>query len=255
MLSIDQLWELALFVTPLRIYYAFLALSLIAYIAYRMQTKHFYIVRHGQTVLNEQQIKQGPEGGLSDTGRVQAQSLGKALAEVTPRIQHIYSSSYERARETSRIIASQLHVGVSYTRLLVERRNPSEIIGKPVDYPDVHRITGLIEKGFHEDTYRFSDEENFNDLLRRARRARRYLQNRLAVRACVVTHHAFLQMFLSSLLYDTELNAKLYATLAFYNPSDNAGVTICIFHPWKSLVSKTHGWEIVGYNQHVESHS
>ena len=42
-----------------------------------------------------------------------------------------------------------------------------------------------------------------------------------------------------------------FTKLAFFNVSDNAGITVCEFHPWK-LFSPTLGWEVVSYNEQPE---
>jgi broad specificity phosphatase PhoE len=239
-------------ITPPEIVAFSLVLLLIAAVCIRMETKRFYFIRHGRTLLNDAHIKQGPDGSLSEPGVRQADAVGKALAGIrNPRIQAIYSSPYTRARETAEKVNSYLHVHISYTPLLAERRNPKEVIGKKADDPEVERITGLIEKGFHENNYRFSDEENFIDLSTRAKRCLSYLQHRWQHQICVVTHHAFLQMFLSYLLYRENLTAENYAKLAFFNPADNAGVTICEYNPWKRF-NATHGWTVATYNQVVE---
>ncbi len=251
MLHPEQAWEIFLFVTPVRVYCAFIFISLLVYIAFRLQTKYFYIVRHGKTTLNEAGIKQGPEGSLSDAGEKQASKLGKALGKVQPKIQVICSSPFDRAKETAAIINSNLHVPVYYTPLLAERRNPDEVIGKSVDDPEVQRITGLIEKGFHDDHYRFSNEENFDDLLKRAHRCLAYFEHRFETRMCVVTHHAFLQVMLSYIHSGKKLDAKIYATLAFFNPSDNAAVTVCRYRPWKAFLGQR-SWDILSYNQTID---
>jgi broad specificity phosphatase PhoE len=216
----------------------------------------FYFIRHGRTVLNDAKIKQGAEGGLSKAGKAQADKLGAAFANLNhEKIRLICSSPYERAKETAEIIGTHVHSPVHYTPLLAERRNPAEVIGKPVHDPDVERIAGLIEKGFHEDTYRYSDEENFIDLKKRARACLAYLARNGKHSTCVVTHHAFLQVLFSYLLYREKLDAVSYAKLAFFNPADNAGVTICEYDPWLSWFSPTRGWKILAYNQIVKEDS
>lgn len=211
-----------------------------------MHPRRFYFVRHGETLLNAAHVKQGTEGGLSESGKRQADAVGNMLAPF--KIQKIFASPYERARETSAIINGHLHVPVTYSSLLSERRNPSEIIGKNRDDPEVQRIVDQIDLAYHADTYRYSDEENFVDLKKRARKCLRYLAWRGASQNCVVTHHAFLKMLLSYMLYHRKLHESDYVKLSFFNTSDNGGISICEFHPWK-MFSPTRGWEVVSYNE------
>jgi len=208
--------------------------------------KRFYFVRHGETVLNIKRIKQGAEGGLSELGKRQAETVGARLAPLG--IQRILASTYERARETALIINEYLHVHVFYSLLLAERRNPSEIIGKSRDDPEVTRIIDRIDLAYHDDDYRFSDEENFVDLKKRAKKLLSLLSRQGARETCVVTHHAFLKMLLSYMLHRERLHAADYVKLSFFNFSDNGGISICEYHPWQ-FFSRTRGWKIVSYNE------
>ena len=228
-----------------------LALMLAALLFYCMQKKRFYFVRHGETLLNKAKIKQGADGALSEAGIAQAKAVG--LAFRTLHIREICSSPYERALQTASLMNETLRARITATPLLSERKNASETIGKSIEDPEVKRIMGLTAYGFHEDAYRFSDEENFQDLRKRARICLTYLERRGGTEIAVVTHHAFLQMLLSYMLYRDGLHASDYVKLAFFNPADNGGITVCDYHPWRALFgSKTHGWEVITYNQPIE---
>ncbi len=219
---------------------------LAVFVILRMQPRRFYIVRHGETLLNASHIKQGAEGGLSESGKRQASKIGELFAPL--HIHKIISSPYERARQTAELINAQLHVPIVYSPLLIERRNPSEVIGKHTRDPEVERIMDYIDNTYHEDDYRYSDEENFNDLKRRARECLSFLARQRTHTTCVVTHHAFLKMLLAYMLYREELHSSDFAKLSFFNMSDNGGISTCEFHPWK-MFSKTRGWEIISYNE------
>ncbi len=212
--------------------------------------RRFYIVRHGETLLNAAHIRQGEGGALSEHGRHQAEQVGRYLEHFP--IKRIISSTYPRAKETATIIAKHLKVPVRYSVLLAERRNPSEIVGKHRDEPEVIRIIDQVDLAYHEDDYRFSDEENFTDLKARARKCLALLERQGATETVVVTHHVFLKMLVAYLLYRERLHAADFVKLSFFNISDNAGITVCEFHPWK-MFSGTRGWEIVSYNEQPDS--
>jgi broad specificity phosphatase PhoE len=226
-----------------------LALFLIIVLYVHLQPKYFYIVRHGETKLNKAHIKQGSDGGLSENGKLQAQKIGQAFRSL--RIQHIYTSPFERAKQSAETIQTEVHCRITAVALLAERKNASETIGKSTDDPEVMRIEGLTKYGFHEDTYRFSDEENFHDLKKRARKTLFYLSSRPHTRMLVVTHHVFLHTFLSYLLYRDDLTANDLVKLSFFNPADNGSVTLCVYHPWHGRFKETGGWEVRVYNQDV----
>ena len=226
-----------------------LAALVIALAALRMRTRRYYFVRHGETLLNAQHIKQGAGGGLSEAGKRQARVVGAELAPL--HIGRIISSPYERAKETAALIAEAVKAPVRYTPLLAERRNPSDIIGKNRDDDAVKKIIDQMDLAYHEDDFRHADEENFVDLKARARRCLRYLEWHGRARTCVVTHHAFLKMLLAYALYGEQLHAADYVKLSYFNASDNGGISICDYRPWKRF-SKTCGWEIVSYNETIQ---
>jgi broad specificity phosphatase PhoE len=157
-------------------------------------------------------------------------------------------SAYPRAQETAALINTYLHVPVIVSSLFIERRNPSEIIGKHTNDPEVIRIVDQMDLAYHDDDYCFSDEENFADLKKRARKCLSLLARQGARETCIVTHHHFLKMCIAYLLYRERLHAADFAKLAFFNISDNAGITVVEFHPWRFL-SPTQGWEVVSYNE------
>ncbi|MDP2665229.1 MAG: histidine phosphatase family protein [bacterium] len=232
--------------------YIFVAALVVIFVVFRMRPRRFYIVRHGETLMNAQHIKQGADGALSERGRRQAEKVGVYLKRFP--IQRILSSPYPRAQETAGIINAHLKMPIMYSPLLVERRNPSEIIGKDRDDPEVKKIVDQMDLAYHNDNYRFSDEENFMDLKKRARKCINLLARQGARDMCVVTHHVFLKMFIANLLYRNRLHAADFAKLSFFNISDNAGITICEFHPWK-FWNATRGWEVISYNEQAMDES
>jgi broad specificity phosphatase PhoE len=213
-----------------------------------MRTRRFYIIRHGETLLNAEHIRQGEEGSLSPKGQHQAEVVAQYLNRLP--IKRIISSTYTRARETAEIINADFHLPIMYSPLLVERRNPSAIIGKSTSDPEVEHIVDQMDRAYHEDEYRFGDEENFIDLKNRAGKCLRFLANQGAGETVVVTHHVFLKMLVAYLLYRDRLHASDFVKLSFFNYSDNASITICEYHPWK-MFSATRGWEVVSFNERL----
>lgn len=215
-------------------------------IALLAQTRRFYFIRHGETLLNAKHIRQGPEGALSPAGRSQAEQVGIYLARVP--VERIISSTYPRAMETAEIISHYVKASRTASPLLAERRNPSEIIGKGTKDPEVIKIVDKIDLAYHDDDYRYSDEENFADLKKRAKKCLALLSLQGAPHTVVVTHHQFLKMLLAYMLYGEAIHASEFVKLSFFNVSDNAGITICEFNPLH-FFSKTHGWKVVTYNE------
>ncbi len=216
-----------------------------------MRRKLFYFVRHGERILNAEGIRQGSKGSLSEKGKAQAEATGKRLAH--HHFQVILASTYTRTKETTDIINTCLDKPrkIEYLDLLAERRNPSEIIGKSIKDPEVQKIVDIIDKSYHRDDFRYSDEENFQDLKDRARRLLEYLSKRREKHVLVVTHGIFLRMVAAYILYGESLTASDYNLLSFLNTYNNAAITICEYKkPWfgKPLERP---WELIAWDDYM----
>jgi broad specificity phosphatase PhoE len=199
-----------------------------------MGTKLIYFVRHGETASNALHIKQGPEGPLSEKGQEQALATAKRFPKGwRGKPQLIVASPYERTKETAEIIAKELHMKVKLSDLLVERRNPSGIVGHDAGDREVRKVLDKIDKSYHEDDLRIADEENFTDLKKRAKKLLDYISRRNAKRIIMVTHSRFLKMIISYMKYGDKLTATQYNNLSYFNPIKNAGMAICSYkHHW-----------------------
>jgi len=208
-----------------------------------METKLIYFVRHGETENNALGIRQGAEGPLTEKGRAQALATAKRFPKGKGLPQIIIASPYERTKETASIISQEIGVKVEYSELLTERRNPSEVIGRSGGDPEIRKIIDRIDNSYHEDNLRFSDEENFIDLKKRAKKLLNYIKGISEERIIMVTHKIFLKVVVSYMLYGEKLTASQYNNLSYFNPIDNAGIAICLYTPhffkkdeWKLLV-------------------
>ncbi len=201
-------------------------------------------MRHGETTLNAAKIRQGEAGGLSDLGKVQARYIGERLKSFG--INMIFCSPLERAIETAEEICKVLkNIPIEYSPLLVERKNPTRIIGLDYDDPVTVEAINFMDKSFHEPDARWEDEENFEDLKKRSVKLRTFLEKNCISSTLCVTHGIFLKMFLSVLLKGEDLTVEEYVKLSLFNPADNAGITVVEYNPLRFLGNP---WEIVAYN-------
>lgn len=210
-----------------------------------MAKKLIYFVRHGETINNAKGIRQGPDGGLTSKGREQALATAKRFPKYKGQPQMIIASPYERTKETAEIIAKELKMKIKYSDLFVERRNPTEIIGHEGTEREVRDIIDRIDKSYHADDLRISDEENFVDLKKRAKKALNYLSRRFAKRIIVVTHGIFLKMLVAYMLHGETLTASQYNNLSYFNPIDNASMAICSY---TSHWFKKGEWKLIVWN-------
>jgi broad specificity phosphatase PhoE len=210
-----------------------------------MATKLIYFVRHGQTENNAQNLKQGAGGHLSETGRDQALTTAKRFPMGPGLPQIIFSSPYERTKETAEIIAAELGIKIKYTDLLKERRNPSEVIGKWGGDPEVRSIMDRMDRSYRPDDFRISDEENFVDLKKRAKKLLSFISQRWEKRIIMVTHSNFLKLVAAYMIYGDKLTASEHANLSFFNPIKNAGMAIVKYtHHW----FRKNEWELLVWN-------
>ena len=246
-----------------------------------MFVKYYYLVRHGETIMNKDHKRQGEEGELSPFGIQEVEEVGKRFLDI--KIDRMFVSPFERTIETSKIINSYLKLKDSkiiITPLIAERKNPTNIIGKSYDDPEAKSFIDKMDKSIHEPDLRISDEENFQDLKNRSLAAQKYLLRNGKSHNLCVTHGIFLKMFLSTLIYGEELTVKQYAEMALYNSADNAAITLVkydyikkIFGPiqkfWEELLddsdeneetilgipkrNKYSPWEILAYNDYVRN--
>lgn len=207
-----------------------------------------YFVRHGQSVANIGELEQGPEEPLSDLGREQAEFVAKRLSDLS--ITRIIASPYERARETAEIISKKLGLPVEYSDLFMERRPPSELIGKPGDGPEYTAARKIWEKERAVNpAWRYSDEETFAELRERADNALAYLASENADHAVVVTHAGFLKVMAAVMVYGKNLPYQAYVPLFNALKTKNTGITLV---EYKDDPSAFHGgWKIHAWNDHA----
>jgi broad specificity phosphatase PhoE len=214
-----------------------------------MSVKIIYFVRHGETENNTKNIRQGAEGPLTEKGRAQASSTAKRFPKDKGRPQIIVSSPYERTKETAEIIAREFNMKVKYSDLLIERRNPSKIIGRNSGEKDVREIIDRIDKSYHADDFRYGDEENFIDLKERVKKLLSHIKWMRQKRIIMVTHSNFLKMIVSYMLYGDKLTALQYNHLSYFNPIDNAGMVICSYTThW----FKKNEWKLIVWNDLIK---
>lgn len=207
--------------------------------------KLVYFVRHGQSENNAANLRQGASGGLSDMGREQAAFVGARFKNV--HIDVVLVSPYDRTKETAAIINETLMRPIEYVDLLAERKNPSEIIGKDADSQEVKLIMNAIDKSFHDDNFRYSDEENFADLKARAKKLLKMLSRRREKRILCVSHRIFLKMLFSYINQGENLDTHGFTMLDFHTKVENTAVTVVEYSFWRWITGKN-PWSILAVN-------
>lgn len=170
--------------------------------------KTVYFVRHGESVTNAQDIRQGSTEPLSPLGHTQAVQVGRYIQKLNPDI--IYTSTYKRAEETTEHIAKACNMSYKATPLLGEKKNPTSIIGLPTKSPKALEIATALDKALTTKTGRYEDAENFEDLNKRSESLYKLLEGQDGGVIVCVTHWKFLRFFHSYILYKEKLTPEIF---------------------------------------------
>jgi len=150
-----------------------------------------YFVRHGESVSNAIKIRQGPDAPLSDKGRKQAEFVADRFTRI--KINTIIASPYERAKETAEIIQKKINKPLRFCDLAIERKPPSEVIGKTNNDPGIQEILRqAYEDGWRNGGPKYSDEENFEEFVVRVEQFLSFIANHREENIAVVSHGMFI---------------------------------------------------------------
>lgn len=211
--------------------------------------RHVYFFRHGESVANATKIRQGPETPLTERGEAQAELLGKRLARLP--IERIISSDFTRAHHTAKIVTTHTgHTSIATSPLFVERTNPSFMMGHSMDDEVVERTWEVIAKNYGVLGWRHSDEENFEDLIARAKAALNHVLALPERNIAVASHGLFMKVVLAHVLLGEHLDGRIFWDK--FIPTKNAENT-SIMH--LEYTNNFHGtakyWKLITWNDHA----
>jgi broad specificity phosphatase PhoE len=208
--------------------------------------KTIYFVRHGESEGNVGNVHQPGTVSLTEKGRQQANFIAKRLESVSAEL--IVASTMTRARQTAAAILEKKNLPIEYSDLLVERRRPSELYGKCFDDPEALKMREVINKNFYDPDFHYSDEENFEDMKKRAGEALAYLESRPEENIIVVTHGWFLRYIIAYVVFGSELSSHEAFRFAGKFQTNNTGITVISSDPYGDEASP---WAIRTWNDHA----
>jgi len=180
-----------------------------------------YFVRHGSTDAFERFETQRSNEPLNAKGREQAKQLANRFSDV--KLDAIISSSYTRAVETASFIGKDFII----SPLFVETKKPSEIVGLAYDNPKAESVIKKVKEKFITDTsWHYSDEENYDDLVKRGNKAIEFLKSQDKENILVVSHGNFLCFLVTQILFDNELTPQLILKTRNFMRLGNTGISI-----------------------------
>ena len=149
-----------------------------------------YLVRHGETVDNVNQVLQGQtQGRLNDNGREQARQLSRSVEKMP--IDVFMSSDLDRAVETCGILTAPHGTDVVTTPLLRER-----------DWGD---FTGAFIPDLKDKVWP-SNVESLESLKERARRFLDLLRSRYPDKTILAVGHGIINKAIQSVFYDKPMH-------------------------------------------------
>jgi broad specificity phosphatase PhoE len=185
-----------------------------------------YFVRHGEGHHNVNNLYSLPDFELTDKGKQEAKSAGERLKHLP--IELLVVSSFKRTQQTAEIINNVIgNKPVILSDLPVEVRRPSEIAGKRIDLPESQEIRKKMDQNADDPNWRYSDEENFHDLKKRAYQFLEYLQEFKEENIAVVSHSVFIKMVILLIIVGDELTPTIFNRNYKGMKLATSGLTIC----------------------------
>lgn len=217
--------------------------------------KVVYFVRHGQCTSNVRGEFFSPDAPLTERGEHQAQFIASRCASIPAEA--IISSTYLRARQTAAPIGERLGLPVEHSDLFVERARPTQQYDVARTDPLFVSIEEETRARFGEPGWRYSDEENFEDLVARAKAALAYLESRPEKHIIVVSHGLFMRALMAFVVFGAQMSAHECWQMMVGFAHDNTGMTVLTHRTitpddeLRGTIGSHVGWRIRTWNDHA----
>jgi probable phosphoglycerate mutase len=206
---------------------------------YLLVMKTVYFIRHGQSVGNASIVRQqGRETHLSKKGAHQAKEMALHLKKF--HFEKIIASPFVRAKVTAEALSSETGVPLTFSELFIERRRPGIQLRKAKIHPRSVWAQLHLALFSRFKTYRYSDEETPDDLLKRAREAFTYLEAQTESTIAVVTHGQFMRALYADITLGEGVTSRTYLRLTRTMRMHNTALMIATYEEGK--------WSIKAWN-------
>jgi broad specificity phosphatase PhoE len=214
-----------------------------------MKTKDVYFGRHGESRAKATRIHEGGDSPLTERGVLQAEFSAIRLRK--KGIERIITSNYARAIATAEVHGYHLGLPVANTsHLFAERRNPSVMLGKHADVDEIERIQDEIAAHYGVPGWHHSDEENFEELLARAKDALAFLESVPEDTIYVASHGMFMKVIFAYVQLGGLLTGRIFWDR--YVPMKNVHNTglMHLQHTMNYFGTGMY-WKLVSWNDHA----
>lgn len=164
------------------------------------QKKILYLIRHAEGEGNVSMRRLDSTAPLTENGKKQALLLAKRCTELKPT--QLLSSPVSRAFETALCIGKECGLIPQPLPVLSERRRPSELDGLKKQSKKAKAVDLKLRLNFHLPQWRYSNEENFEDLKERCQEVLRILEATSSERIIAVTHGILIRIIVACALFE-----------------------------------------------------
>ena len=201
--------------------------------------KKVYLVRHGETTHNLENLVQDGTTELTSKGRLQADIVAKRVANLD--FTNLIASDYLRALQTAEPIEKLTGIKVEPNELFREIRRPSKFFNKDRNSDEFQQYLIDDKNNFGNNEWRHSDEEIFSHSSKRAVEALYYLKN-MTGDTVVVSHGHFIRMLTATVVLDGELLSSEWDKMYKGFIASNTGITTIVFED---------RWRLLNFNDHA----
>lgn len=200
-----------------------------------------YFVRHGETIDNAKRQYQTNDSSLSDLGKQQVNVLTKRLQTIP--IDYIFCSPLLRCEETGLMINKALKKPIEFTNLLTEIKLPKEIEGQPKDDPKIKRISRTLKDNFHNSSWKYSNEETFLDIKKRAINFIEMVKFSQKQDVLIISHNIFISAIIAVLMFGKEATSRELFNWMYFAIMENTGISLCQY-------TQDRGWRLMVWNDY-----
>jgi probable phosphoglycerate mutase len=211
---------------------------------YTKPQKIIYFFRHAQSDENINQNKNihAREQYLTEAGKLQATQLADRIKSL--QLPYLISSTLTRAKETSKIISSNINIDIEYSDLFIEKQKPSSIIGQIRQEPRVLEIEQNWGNSLFTPNTQIEDGDSYDSILARVEQVIEFLKSKPETVLGVVTHQFFLNALIIKAILGNSLTPKIYKRLQEQYWLENTGIVVLHYHPEYPYT----GWKLIKYN-------
>ena len=205
--------------------------------------KKVYLVRHGETTYNQQELVQDGETQLTEQGQKQALRVAERLQQLD--FAHLVVSDYRRTKQTAEPVIKSTGLEPVYSDLFREVRRPSEFFHTSRHTEEYQSFMKAERENFAANpNWHFSDEENFVDASNRAQKAFSFLLE-LEGDVAVITHGHFMRHMAAQIVSGFTLDGPLWQKMNSAFLASNTGIAVLEYF------EDTAHWRIVTWNDHA----